>query len=159
MKSILAALVVILSANPALATCYQLFGGEGVIYQDVYPPFDISFDRENGPSGDMLASRSRGEHLVLVEQPICPSVQLADLHPSIQENIIKFHPAGFRSPLGAIDSLASSDGFGMEPGAGSYGSYGSRPSAGTDVRVNSYHRRDGTFVPVHTRAAPGRGRR
>lgn len=37
-------------------------------------------------------------------------------------------------------------------------SAGRRSSAGTDVRVRSYVKKDGTFVRSHTRAAPGRGR-
>jgi len=31
-------------------------------------------------------------------------------------------------------------------------------TAGTDVQVRAYTRKDGTYVPAHTRAAPGRGK-
>ncbi len=36
---------------------------------------------------------------------------------------------------------------------------GSHRTAGKDVPVRSYYRKDGTFVSAHTRAAPGRGKR
>ena len=43
--------------------------------------------------------------------------------------------------------------------SGSYGSSSSRRTPGTDVRVRSYYRKDGTYVKSHTRSRPGKGKK
>lgn len=154
MRSLLLA-VLWFFVSSASASCYELYSGDALIYQSASPPFDISLSPE--PSDDMRASRARGERLVFVPQSCSPSrLELDVLARSTWSAGMHGQgtPSGQASwPIGAVSSAYPPSGAGYYSRGGNSGS-----SAGTDVRVRAYHRADGTFVPAHTRAAPGRGR-
>ncbi len=61
-------------------------------------------------------------------------------------------------PAAAITSSPSSNGVGSSTPSGSYGgtrvSGPTRPHTGGPVRVRGYTRKDGTYVPPHTRSRP-----
>jgi hypothetical protein len=133
MKRGILAVLMALVVLPAQA-CYELHNGTVLLSRTASPPFDISYD-ETGPSAAIRASQARGEHLVMSPRP-------CDDH-----NVEQARYASYGPPLG---------GRGASVGAG----YGNsvRDTAGTDVQVRAYTRKDGTYVPAHTRAAPGRGK-
>lgn len=143
-------------AGAPVHACYELHAGGVLLSRSVAPPFDISYD-ENGPSADLVASRSRGEHLVMSAQPCyAQDVATAELDRGLGAGHYRtavgapWPAAGLRSGVGSSRGGVSS---------GSRGIAGSGRTAGTDVKVRAYHREDGTYVAAHTRAAPGRGKK
>ena len=60
-------------AAPASAvTCYRLLDrNDNVVYQDIYPPVDLS----DGGAAEREVLRSRGEHLIAMEVDRCPMLQ------------------------------------------------------------------------------------
>ncbi|MEO8344798.1 MAG: hypothetical protein ABI607_03800 [Betaproteobacteria bacterium] len=69
---ILASGVAVVATNPAQAViCYVVYDrSENVIYQDTYPPLDMS--SAGTPARDAL--RARGEHLTFGDVYACPTV-------------------------------------------------------------------------------------
>lgn len=60
-------------AAPASAvTCYRIIDrNDNVVYQDIYPPVDLSDDG----AAERKVLRSRGEHLIAMEADRCPLLQ------------------------------------------------------------------------------------
>ena len=60
-------------AAPASAvTCYRLLDrNDNVVYQDIYPPVDLS----DAGAAERKVLRSRGEHLIAMEADRCPMLQ------------------------------------------------------------------------------------
>jgi hypothetical protein len=59
-------------AAPASAvTCYRLIDrNDNVVYQDIYPPVDLSDDG----AAERKVLRSRGEHMIAMEVDRCPTL-------------------------------------------------------------------------------------
>jgi hypothetical protein len=63
-----------LAAPPAYAvTCYQVLDrNDNVVYQDIFPPLDLS---EAGEA-ERRAMRARNEHMIAMESDRCPRLEL-----------------------------------------------------------------------------------
>ena len=62
-----------LLASPASAlTCYRILdANDNVIYQDIYPPIDLS----DGGDAERKALRARNEHMIAMESDRCPRLE------------------------------------------------------------------------------------
>ena len=135
------------SAGP----CYSLYDQQGrLVERSTTPLVDLSLPISAG-----LAQRHPRHHLVFwIDDSECATLS-GDSMSARQSGIatpmqspIFANARGIRVPEDAdLGGLAG----GFSSGVG-------RHAAGTDVRVRSYQRQDGTVVRSHTRAAPGRGR-
>jgi hypothetical protein len=144
----------------ASAACYQLFDKKDrLVLQSTSPPVDLS-----RPTSDEVGRLYPGHYLIMGGSGPCPEVDELNrdnrtfkppAEVLIRESVVAPSDYGDR-PY----TLPSRLGVGGYLGPGSYsgsggGSYRSPP--GTDVRVRSYTRDDGTVVRSHTRARPGSG--
>lgn len=79
---IFSALLSVASA-PAHADCYQIEARGETVYQATVPPFDISLDPVTGPSADLIASRQRGERMIISPHHCTTSVPESWHHHSL----------------------------------------------------------------------------
>jgi hypothetical protein len=157
MKRILSGLVALIGlVGSADASCYLVYDGQDkVIYQGSIPPVDMSL-----PVSDQIRARFPGGHLVFMTEGVSCSAVEVNARPA--SGMHGEHTAGAvpREPQ-FPESEARSFFSENRPYATDYGRMSAPPGrwaavAGTDVTVRAYFRRDGSFVPAHTRAAPRR---
>lgn len=139
---------------PAVAACYQLFDKKDrLVLQSTTPPVDLS-----KPLSDEVGRLYPGHYLIMGGGGPC--VELDELNravvklpaESLNRGPIRIAPESDELPY--VPPPATYSGAPATLGAGG-SSYRSPP--GTDVRVRSYTRGDGTIVRAHTRARPGSG--
>lgn len=145
---------------PASAKCYQLFDKKDrLVLQSTSSPVDLS-----KPISDEVRRLYPGHYLIMAELSPCPELD------EVGRDDRPFMPTAdaliresIAIPSDSDDrpyTLPSRPGVGSYLGPGSYSSSGGgsyRSPPGTDVRVRSYTRDDGTVVRSYTRARPGSG--
>lgn len=145
MKRTIAIVLLTISAATE-ATCYQVFQDNKLIYQDDRPPFDISLTPE--PSIALVESRARGEQLVFFEQNCeLPTWQAPDSAPQTHR------AAGVTLPAPAARGTSANYSH-VSPGHSRTRQDGTKRTAGTDIHVSAYTRKDGTYVKEHSRSKP-----
>ena len=99
-----------LLAPPASAvTCYRILdANDNVVYQDIYPPIDLS---ESGDA-ERKALRSRNEHMIAMESDRCPALEF------VAGNRINLEEMGQQPP-----------GISISPAAGAPAKSGVAPNA------------------------------
>ena len=61
-------------------TCYLLLDrNDNVVYQDIFPPFDLSPQGE----AERKAMRARNEHMIAMETDRCPRLELSRARASV----------------------------------------------------------------------------
>jgi hypothetical protein len=144
----LLALACVVAPLTASAACYQLFDSKNrLVLQSTTAPVDTS-----KPYSDEVARLYPGHALIVADLSPCDVIDEVQggaasrpFKPTpdmlIRDTVVI--PSGYEDRLYTLPSRA---------GAGT-GSYRSPP--GTDVRVRAHTRKDGTYVPAHTRGRPG----
>lgn len=67
------AAVALTTPDASAVTCYLLFDrNDNVVYQDIYPPYDLS----DAGANERNASRARNEHMIAMETDKCARLEL-----------------------------------------------------------------------------------
>ena len=153
---LLTALVLPIAASATL--CFTVLSPQGrVVHQSTASPLDLS-----DLISQELQDKYPNHHFVFGEDKQCRSVGEGDLASSAGTVAQASNEAVIAAMLSRYPSTLSSESYNAYSQASQSWNYGFSRSAGsqagTEVNVRGYSRRDGTYVPAHTRAAPGRRR-
>ena len=135
--------VLLVLGNSAFANCYTVYDRENqIVLRSVKSPLDLS-----KPLSVVIAERFPGGSVVIsADSTACTEIDL-------QASRSGGKTSNVADLLDAPSAIVTT-GFPSVSGVGA-----SNNQAGTDVQVRGYYRKDGSYVPAHTRAAPGRGRK
>jgi hypothetical protein len=145
---VLCALFVSAIAAHTNAACYSILDPKGaIVLRTSVPPIDLS-----KTTSEAMREKYPGKSLVVTDDsPSCTDIDLLSARLPLQHaratDLLDVPEFGRYSEQTSNDSAAN------------YVSGGSKRTAGADVTVRSYYRKDGTYVAAHTRAAPGRGKK
>lgn len=105
-----------LLAPPASAvTCYRILdANDNVVYQDIYPPIDLS----DSGDAERKALRARNEHMIAMESDRCPRLEF------VAGNRINLDEMGQQPP-----------GISISPGAGAPAKNGATPTTPSKPRA------------------------
>jgi hypothetical protein len=130
------------------AMCYTILDAKGaIVLRSSAPPIDLS-----KTTSDAMQEKFPGKSLIVTgDSPNCTDIDLLSARLPLQHakaaDVLEVPEFGRSAEQTSNDSA-------------SYGvPNGSKRTAGTDVNVRGYYRKDGTYVTSHTRAAPGRGKK
>jgi hypothetical protein len=152
MRYVLCSVLCALSAGAisihASAMCYTILDAKGaVVLRSSVPPIDLS-----KTTSDAMQEKFPGKSLIVTgDSPSCTDIDL--LSPRLPLQHAKAADLLDVPEFGRPTEQTSFDGTSNSVPSGS------KRTAGTDVNVRGYYRKDGTYVPAHTRAAPGRGKK
>jgi hypothetical protein len=141
----------------AAATCYSLFDSTSqLVFQSEKPPFDVS-----GSFSEATQIHFPSHYLITDQTRSCEYVNEIDRRANVKklpEKPLERGPIPIQqhnpdAPLLANGSMYVGSVYSSTTSYTKTMSRGTGRHAGTDVYVKAYTRRDGTYVPSHTRAA------
>jgi hypothetical protein len=152
MRHILCGVLCALSASAismhTSAMCYTILDAKGaIVLRSSVPPIDLS-----KTTSDAMQEKFPGKSLIVTDDsPSCTDIDLLSPRSPLQHakaaDLLEVPEFGRSAEQISNDGVSNS-----VPS-------GSKRTAGTDVNVRGYYRKDGTYVAAHTRAAPGRGKK
>ena len=148
------------TSSASAVNCYRIIDNrDNLVYQSSISPIDLS-----RTISEEMSAKHPGKYFQMFDSPSCPELEAAvalPINPRALESL-KSLEKGLSGTDARIDSYNDAYSNSSIPNwkapTSSSRATGVSNAAGNDISVRGYTRSDGSYVPAHTRSAPGRRR-